>query len=108
VEVALSLPVAEIATRMLPRSTWVVRQSPSSLALPLCCQNHQPAAAASTTATITTGRERPRRAERGRAGLRDGWFIAGLGPESGNHHVNARHAPALTPPAMIQNQPPQP
>src|SRR3546814_16302710 len=68
VEIALSVPVAEMATRMLPRSTGVVRQAPSSDVAVRDFQYH----AASTASAIPTAATSRRRVGRGEGGLVSG------------------------------------
>src|SRR6478672_10296240 len=62
VEIALSVPVAEIATRMSPRSTAAVRNAPCA-ASALRWVHHQPAAM-SASRTMATATERGGRAKR--------------------------------------------
>jgi hypothetical protein len=82
VEIALSVPVAEIATRMSPRSTGVVRYAPSSALASRCVQYH--AAPANSNATTTTAAMRPVLpvALREDAGLRGVLMRSGRGKES--------------------------
>src|SRR3546814_4141644 len=56
VEIALSVPVAEMATRMLPRSTVVVRQAPSSAVAVRDFQYHAASTASAITTTATSRR----------------------------------------------------
>src|SRR5690606_36871231 len=71
VEIALRVPVAEIATRMSPRSTWTVRHGDSGPS-PRESRHHSPAATAAPTTTTTTAttiagdRDRRRRVGAGR------------------------------------------
>src|SRR5690606_24222019 len=83
VEIALSVPVAEIATRMSPRSTSTVRQVPASTPASRCVRYHPPAPRATTTAMTAARGLRERRA----AGL-ERWFIRDPDP-AGVGRLNA-------------------
>src|SRR5690606_6516790 len=71
VEIALSVPVAEIATRMSPPSTVAVRHWPSSAAAR--CDSQYQAASATSAATTTTPRRR--RLLREEVDLLRGWLM---------------------------------
>ncbi len=52
VEIAPSVPVAEMVTRMFPRSTVAVRYPPLSVAVRCWCQKNQPTNASNANATM--------------------------------------------------------
>src|SRR5690606_38079350 len=92
VEIALSVPVAEIATRMSPRSTVVVRQAPASSAPACDFQYH----AASTASATTTPAASTRRVVRGELRLFRGVLMrTGRGKEVSTR-INAPGRRALT------------
>src|SRR5207342_1369047 len=92
VEIAASVPVAEMATRMSPRSTAAVRNAPSA-AVALRADHHQPAAASATSA-------RTMAAVRGAMGKRDLRAVEAMRGRSvgmgGEDAANARIVATLT------------
>src|SRR5690606_16482060 len=92
VEIALSVPVAEIATRMSPPSTVAVRHWPWSAA-PRWDIQYQPASAARAATTTPARRRRLLREE---AGLLRGWLMREVRESMASTRTTRGRGPRLT------------